>query len=176
MCSQFWKGHHSCHGALIYPRVYWYTLASKAPLSVHGICTLWRHLWKAHALWYKGLYPTNILWLLLVCERFLLQIQSHIIYLPIIVAATPHPAITQERRQVGEATQDDVSQHCESEVPYSYSPRCLQLSFLYVSASYFWNTSRNPGTYQNCWSSHALIDNICTQHGRLVSCFKLGFA
>ena len=37
----------------IYPRVYWYTLASKAPLSVHGICTLCRYLSNAHALWYK---------------------------------------------------------------------------------------------------------------------------
>ena len=39
-------------------------------------------------------------------------------------AATPHPAIMQERGQVGGATQelthDDISQHCESEVAYSY--------------------------------------------------------
>ena len=60
MCSQFWKGHHSCHGALIYPRVYWYTLASKAPLSVHGVCTLWRYLSNAHALWYNTLYAADI--------------------------------------------------------------------------------------------------------------------
>ena len=33
-------------------------LASKAPLSVHGICPLWRCLSNAHALWYKQRLPT----------------------------------------------------------------------------------------------------------------------
>ena len=43
--------------------------------------------------------------------------------------ATPHPAITQERGQVGvanqEFTKESVSQHCESEMAYSYSPRTV---------------------------------------------------
>ena len=41
MCWQFWKEHRSCHGALTYPRLYGYTLTSKTPLSVHGVCALW---------------------------------------------------------------------------------------------------------------------------------------
>ena len=31
-----------------------YTLASKALLSVHGVCTLWQYLSNAHTLWYKS--------------------------------------------------------------------------------------------------------------------------
>jgi len=30
-----------------------YTLASKAALSVHGVCTLWRYLSNTHTLWYN---------------------------------------------------------------------------------------------------------------------------
>jgi len=41
MCSQFWKGHRSCPATLTYPRVHRCILASKTPLSVHGVCTLW---------------------------------------------------------------------------------------------------------------------------------------
>ena len=40
---------------LSYPRVYGYTLASKAPLSVHGVCALRLYLSNAHALSYKVL-------------------------------------------------------------------------------------------------------------------------
>jgi len=39
---------------------------------------------------------------------------NHLQFL-LLFAATPHPVILQERGQVGGATQDDVSQHCESE-------------------------------------------------------------
>jgi len=39
-----------------------YTLASKAPLSVHGLCTLWWYLSNAHTPWYKSQYPCYVSW------------------------------------------------------------------------------------------------------------------
>ena len=35
MCSQFWKGHYSCHGALIYPRVYSLPLTFSTPRTTY---------------------------------------------------------------------------------------------------------------------------------------------
>jgi len=39
----------SCHATLVYPDVHRCTLASKAPLSGHGVCPLSQCLSNAHA-------------------------------------------------------------------------------------------------------------------------------
>ena len=67
---------HSCHGALIYPRVYWYTLASKAPFSVHGLCTLWRYLSNAHALWYKWVCTARRLQQVVTVQRIYVLLRN----------------------------------------------------------------------------------------------------
>ena len=75
--------------------------------------------------WRKGLYPTNVsFWLvsqsLCKSSHIAQTFQSHLhactnhVHFPLLFAATTHPAITREREQVGGATKDDVSWHCES--------------------------------------------------------------
>ena len=64
MCWHFWKEHHSCHGALMCPRVHGYTLARKAPHNVHGVCLVYMRFVCSVAVPFK--FPHSVV----LCELY----------------------------------------------------------------------------------------------------------